>query len=252
MALVPTAPGPRDAAAAPRPPARLTDRRRRRLVSTLEDASRDLSADAVLLAGSITDVVAALAAGLWTPTHATRPLPRAPPPRQVSDELGLTLHTVPAWHLDEGRVIAADELDVEEPRRRERAARLAAAAAGARRHGADTVLAGAGTADVHEAGLSLDRARACVERYGLGLVTPFAEPAVQTLLAEAEALASARWRGRSWPAWPLREAVCGRLSPGLVWPMRALGEAGQASGASPSQGDRDGRTAQRSGAGPDR
>jgi hypothetical protein len=224
MALVPTTDEPDRDRPSPRAPARLPAEGRRGLRQALEDAL-GRSADRVLLAGTVTDAIAALGAGLWTPAHATPPLPRAPRPGWVGDELGLTLHAIPSWHLAEGRAVADEELVDPSPRRRERAARLAAAAAGARRHGARTVLAGAGAAPIHAAGLTLDQARACIERYDLELVTPLADPTVQTRLHEA-AVASARWLGLSWPAWPLREAMVDHLGARLAWPRAGLGQAG--------------------------
>lgn len=253
MALVPTEPAVRAQQPAPRPPARLSRRERRRIRAPIEVALTDLEADAVLLAGSITDVVAALAAGLWTPAHATRARPPAPDATRVADELGLTLHEAPAWHLPEGRRIAAEQLDVAARPRRERAARLAASAAAARRQGATRVLAGAGAGAFHEAGLTLATARACVERYGLHLVTPFADERVQATADRLPArLRSGRWRGRRWPAWALREAFEGRLPASLAWPMRSLGQPSRRLSESSSQGERDGQTAGRSSANLDR
>lgn len=245
MALVPTRPDPPSPRTAPRPPARLPHEQRARLRQTVEAALAGLEPDAVLLAGSITDAIAALGTGLWTPAHASRPLPRASAPAHIASQLGLTLHQAPDWHLAEARAIAGKRSDVGSRLERERAARLIAAAAAARRAGATRVLAGAGAACLHpEGGLPLATARACVERYGLRLLTPFADASVQALVGELdERWTAGRWRGRSWPAWALREAFACRLSPGLAWPMRGPGEHRERFSGSPSHGEGDGPTA---------
>jgi hypothetical protein len=209
---------------APRPPPRLDTGERRRLAQALQAALADLEADAVLLAGSISDAVAALGAGLWTPALATDPRPRAPEPEPVAEQLGLTLHRTPDWHLAEGRSIAREEIQVANAARRERAARLAAASAAARRLGAQRVLAGAGAQPFLPAsGLSPGEAERLVERYGLQLVTPMAEARVQREAARIDAGGTeARWRGRSWPGWALREAFTEALSAAIAWPMRSM------------------------------
>lgn len=224
MGLVPTRPGLHADRPAPKPPPRIDAGARERLRSRLQAALEGVQAEAVLLAGSIADAVAALGAGLWTPALATEPQPAAPAPEPLAEHVGLTLHRTPAWHLEEGRAIVDEELDVQDARR-ERGARLAAAGAAARRRGADTVLCGAGArAFLPERGLGLDEACRLASRYGLELVTPFADEDVRALASEIDPRwGSQRWRGRRWPGWALREALAPQLSASLAWPMPSLG-----------------------------
>lgn len=224
MGLVPTRPGLPGDRPAPRPPPRIDAEARERLRGRLQAALDGVQAEAVLLAGSIADAGAALGAGLWTPALATEPRPAAPAPEPLAEHLGLTLHRTPAWHLDEGRAIAAEELDLPDGRR-ERGARLAAACAAARRRGAETVLCGAGARPfLPERGLPMAEARRLASRYGLELVTPFADEGVRSLAGEiGPRRGSQRWRGRRWPGWALREALAPQLSASLAWPMPSLG-----------------------------
>lgn len=224
MGLVPTRPELQSEGPAPRPPPRLDRQARVRVRRRIRATLDGLEADAVLLAGSIADAVATLGAGLWTVAIGTEPLPAAPAPEPLAERFGLTLHRAPAWHLSEGRAIAREELDARHGRR-ERTARLAAACGAARRQGADTVLCGAGAQRfLPERGLRPDEARRLADRYGLELVTPFADPEVRALAdAIGQPGGSQRWRGRRWPAWALREAFAGPLSAALAWPMPSLG-----------------------------
>jgi hypothetical protein len=220
VTLVPTQAHTHRRQPSPRPPARLAAEQRRRLRATIETTSSG-PVDVVLLAGSIADAVAARQAGLWTPALATQPRRRSPPAEAVAEHVGLTLHRTPDWHLDEGRSVAADEWGLPPGPRRERAARLAAACAMARRRGADRVLAGAGASAFHPAGLGPERALALVDRYGLELASPFTDPGVrQAGRRLGDALRTGRWRGRCWPGWALREVFTEPLSAAITWPMR--------------------------------
>lgn len=223
MALVPTSPDaiPHQGS---RPPPRLDEEIRARLRDAIAGQLVQAQADVVLLAGAISDAVAALGAGLWTPAIAAGGPQTSPDPRAVADRLGLTLHRAPSWHVDEGRSVAHEELSLDPGRRLERASRLAATAAAARRRGAKRVLVGAGSAPLDEGGLSIDEARGIVERYDLELAAPLAAAGVvEAMGAVPEQVHAGRWRGRRWPCWPLREAFADRLSSTITWPMRPLG-----------------------------
>lgn len=222
MALVPTRTRARHPE--PRPPTRLPRAQRRRLADELRQATASLTGEAVLLAGTIADAIAALGSGLWTQAIAAPPMTHGPPPEPLADQLGLTLHRPPTWQIDEARQLVDEELAIRDPRRRERAARLATACAAARRQGANRVIAGTHAEDFLPTALEPAQAERIADRYGLALASPFASRSVRSIADEwDEALHTGRWRQRRWEGWLLREVFADEVSASLAWPMRSTG-----------------------------